>query len=182
MSADGTRPFTIVQLSDLHCGGQYFLPNLLERAISEVNDLHPDVVVCSGDLTTFGFKEEYHEAKRYLDQIQCQAFCVIPGNHDSRNVGYVHFEELFGDRNSVLRVGPVAVVAVDSTEPDLDHGQIGRGRYPWIEEQFADPADLRVFVLHQPQGRHSFHRLLVGCVRINSRRKTICSLPISWPR
>ena len=22
---------------------------------------------------------------------------VIPGNHDSRNVGYVHFEELFGD-------------------------------------------------------------------------------------
>ncbi len=27
---------------------------------------------------------------------------VIPGNHDSRNVGYVHFEELFGERNSVL--------------------------------------------------------------------------------
>src|SRR6266700_2071270 len=148
MSADGTRPFTIVQLSDLHCGGPYFLPNLLERAISELNDLHPDVVVCSGDLTTFGFKEEYREAKRYLDQIECKAFCVIPGNHDSRNVGYVHFEELFGDRNSVLRVGPVSVVAVDSTEPDLDHGQIGRGRYRWIEEQFADPAELRVFVLH----------------------------------
>ena len=65
---------------------------------------------------------------------------VIPGNHDSRNVGYVHFEELFGDRNSVLRVGPVTVVAVDSTEPDLDHGQIGRGRYRWIEEQFAPDA------------------------------------------
>ena len=62
---------------------------------------------------------------------------VIPGNHDSRNVGYVHFEELFGERNSVLRVGPATVVAVDSTEPDLDHGQIGRGRYRWIEEQFA---------------------------------------------
>jgi 3',5'-cyclic AMP phosphodiesterase CpdA len=39
-------------------------------------------------------------------------------------------------------------VAVDSTEPDLDNGQIGRGRYGWIEQQFADPADLRVFVVH----------------------------------
>jgi 3',5'-cyclic-AMP phosphodiesterase len=60
----------------------------------------------------------------------------------------VHFEELFGERNSVLRVGGVTVVAIDSSEPDLDHGQIGRGRYRWIEEQFAEPAELRVFVLH----------------------------------
>ena len=42
----------------------------------------------------------------------------------------------------------MTIVAVDSTEPDLDNGQIGRGRYGWIEEQFADPADLRVFVVH----------------------------------
>jgi 3',5'-cyclic AMP phosphodiesterase CpdA len=49
----------------------------------------------------------------------------------------------------VLRRAGATVVAVDSTEPDLDHGQIGRGRYGWIEEQFAaEPADLRVFVLH----------------------------------
>jgi Icc protein len=74
---------------------------------------------------------------------------VVPGNHDSRNVGYVHFEEMFGDRNSVFRKNGVAIVAIDSSEPDLDHGQIGRGRYRWIEEQFAEePADLRIFVLH----------------------------------
>src|SRR6476620_11817547 len=121
----------------------------MERAIAEVNDLEPDIVICSGDLTTFGFKEEYASAKRYLDRIECEAFVVIPGNHDSRNVGYVHFEELFGGRSSVLRKSGVTVVAVDSTEPDLDHGQIGRGRYGWIEEEFAaEPADLRVFVLH----------------------------------
>ena len=140
--------FTIAHLSDLHCGGQYFAPNLLERAVSEINDLKPDLVICTGDLTTFGFRHEYVEAKSYLDRIQCESFVVIPGNHDSRNVGYVHFEELFGERSSVTRVGAVTVVAVDSTEPDLDHGQIGRGRYAWIEEQFAPPADLRIFVLH----------------------------------
>jgi 3',5'-cyclic-AMP phosphodiesterase len=142
------RPFTIVQLSDLHCGTQFFLPNLLERAIAETNELEPDVVVISGDLTSNGFKEEYALARRYLNGIECDAMIVIPGNHDSRNVGYVHFEELFGDRSSVLRRNGVTIVAVDSTEPDLDNGQIGRGRYGWIEEQFSDPADLRIFVVH----------------------------------
>src|SRR6476646_7307988 len=140
--------FTIAHISDIHCGGPYFVPNLMERAITEVNDIDPDIVICSGDLTTFGFKEEYALAKDYLDRIACECLVVIPGNHDSRNVGYVHFEELFGDRNSVARVGGVTVVAVDSTEPDLDHGQIGRGRYPWIEEQFDDGSKLKIFVLH----------------------------------
>ena len=124
------------------------MATLLERAIAEINDWQPDLVVCCGDLTTFGFKPEFAEARAYFDKIECESFVVIPGNHDSRNVGYVHFEEFFGDRNSVLQVGGVTVVAVDSTEPDLDHGRIGRGRYAWIEEQFSTPAELRVFVLH----------------------------------
>jgi 3',5'-cyclic-AMP phosphodiesterase len=141
--------FRIAQISDLHCGGPYFEASLLERAIAEINELDPEVVVCSGDLTTFGFRHEYMAAREYLDRIRCDSLVVVPGNHDSRNVGYVHFEELFGDRNSVLRKGPVAIVAIDSSEPDLDHGQIGRGRYRWIEEQFADAdARLKVFVLH----------------------------------
>ncbi len=139
---------TIAHISDLHCGGPHFVPNLLERAISEVNDIQPDIVICSGDLTSFGFKQEYAEARRYLDMLKCGSVVVIPGNHDSRNVGYVHFEELFGERNSVLHRDGVTVVAIDSTEPDLDHGQVGRGRYGWIEEQFGAPADLRIFVLH----------------------------------
>jgi 3',5'-cyclic AMP phosphodiesterase CpdA len=148
MAESGER-VTIAHFSDLHCGEQHFEPNLLERAIGEINDLRPDIVVCSGDLTTFGFKHEYLLARQYLDKLECQSVVVVPGNHDSRNVGYVHFEEHFGARNSVLRKSGVTVVAVDSTEPDLDHGQIGRGRYAWIEEQFAaEPSELRIFVLH----------------------------------
>ncbi|HVH51243.1 MAG TPA: metallophosphoesterase, partial [Gaiellaceae bacterium] len=107
--------FTIVQLSDLHCGQQFFLPDLLERAIAETNELSPDVVVISGDLTSHGFKPEYELAKEYIDRIECSSLVVIPGNHDSRNVGYAHFEEMFGDRNSVLQLDGVTIVAVDST-------------------------------------------------------------------
>src|SRR6188474_1795954 len=149
MAEGRKQSFTIAQFSDLHCGETYFEASLLERAIGEINELRPDVVVCSGDLTTFGFRHEYLTAREYVDRIDCDSLVVVPGNHDSRNVGYVHFEEMFGERNSVLRKGPVAIVAVDSSEPDLDHGQIGRGRYRWIEEEFAlEPADMKIFVMH----------------------------------
>ena len=140
---------TIAQLSDLHCGSPHFVPSLLDRAIVEVNELEPEVVVISGDLTGDGLRGEYQLARDYLDRIACEQMIVIPGNHDSRNVGYVHFEELFGERSSELHAHGVSIVSVDSTEPDLDNGLIGRGRYPWIEERFAGhDAFLRIFVLH----------------------------------
>ncbi len=115
--------FMIVQISDLHCGTQFFLPNMLERAITEVNDLEPDIVVVSGDLTTFGFKESTRLPRATSTRSSARPWSSSPKPR-SRNVGYVHFEELFGDRSTVVRVGGVTVVAVDSTEPDLDHGVI----------------------------------------------------------
>ena len=141
--------FTIVQISDLHCGSPHFVPSLLDRTLVEINDLAPDLVIVSGDLTNDGLRGEYDSARAYLDRVECERMLVIPGNHDSRNVGYVHFEELFGERRSELHAGGVSIVAVDSTEPDLDHGVIGRGRYGWIEERFGSTeAYLRIFVLH----------------------------------
>jgi Icc protein len=142
------RRFCIAHISDLHCGSPHFQPELLERAIEEINELRPDVIVLSGDLTTDGYKSEYEVARSYIDRIHCDDVIVVPGNHDSRNVGYVHFEELFGPRSRVLHKDRVSFMAVDSSEPDLDHGQIGRNRYPYIIEQFSQPADLRIFVLH----------------------------------
>ena len=158
--ASAARPFRIAHLSDLHCGGTYFEPNLLERAISEVNELRPDMVICTGDLTTFGFKHEYQMARSYLDRIHCDSFVVIPGNHDARNVGYVHFQRLFGDPYSRFRAGfdPVraerlqatgfTIVGLDSSEPDVNEGQVGRSRYPWLLGQFDEPGDIRMVAVH----------------------------------
>ena len=114
-----------------------------------MNELEPDVVVISGDLTSHGFKDEYALAREYVDKIECKSMVVIPGNHDSRNVGYVHFEELFGERNSVLRVGGThdrrgrLERARPRQRPDRPRPlPVDRGAVR------ATPADLRVFVLH----------------------------------
>ena len=84
MAGGVERPFRIAHISDVHCGGPYFVPTLLERAIAEVNDWDPDLVVCCGDLTTFGYKPEFAEARAYLDRIECESFVVIPGTTATR--------------------------------------------------------------------------------------------------
>ena len=144
-----TRSCVIAHLSDLHTGSQYFVPNLLDRALVEVNEVNPDIVIVTGDLTSMGYRQEFREAREYIDRLTCRDVLVVPGNHDSRNVGYAHFERLFATRETVVRKNGVTVVGVDSTEPDLDYGRIGRHRYPWIRESFLQqPSDFKVFALH----------------------------------
>jgi 3',5'-cyclic AMP phosphodiesterase CpdA len=119
----------------------------MNRVIVELNELEPDAVIVTGDFTNFGYRQEFKTAVAYLERINAPVHS-IPGNHDARNVGYVHFEELIGPRHWARDVQGVRVVAVDSSEPDLDHGQVGRERYTWIKEQFQAPADLKLFALH----------------------------------
>jgi 3',5'-cyclic-AMP phosphodiesterase len=138
---------TIGHISDPHVGSPYFVPNLMNRVIVELNELQPDIVICTGDFTNFGYRQEFKTAVAYLERIKAPVHS-IPGNHDARNVGYVHFEELIGPRHWAIDVKGVRIVGADSSEPDLDHGQIGRERYGWIKEQFAVPADYEIFALH----------------------------------
>jgi 3',5'-cyclic AMP phosphodiesterase CpdA len=138
---------TIAHISDPHVGSPYFVPNLMNRVIVEVNELDPDAVVCTGDFTNFGYRQEFKTAVAYLERIKAPVHSV-PGNHDARNVGYVHFEELIGPRHWSVDVGGVRIVGADTSEPDLDHGQIGRERYDWIKDRFAVPADLKIFAIH----------------------------------
>ena len=127
------KSVTIAHISDLHAGSTFFIPNLLKQAVDEINRLSPDVVVVTGDLTDAGFRQEYKVAKTFLDMLECENVVIIPGNHDSRNVGYIHFEELFGLRNNVLKIPGVTIVGLDTSEPDLDSGRFGRERYRWLE-------------------------------------------------
>jgi len=151
--------FLIAQLSDIHCGDTRFDKDLLENVILEINSQKPDLVVIPGDITSFGYREQFEEAKEYLDLIQCKQKMIIAGNHDCRNVGYVHFEDVIGPRYYTKEFPfnvccgekvqeRLKVVAVDSNKPDLDDGEVGRDKYDWIVSQFADDHPFKIFVLH----------------------------------
>lgn len=157
--------FLIAQLSDIHCGSPFFDAQLLHHAVEEIRALSPDLVVVGGDLTSEGYAHEFRDAQAQLAPLldASSTTVVIPGNHDSKNVGYLHFVDSFGPGDvpgkgdRVLRLSgryngaapeTVTLVAMDSTKPDLAEGEIGRERYSWIRQQYEQPADYRIFALH----------------------------------
>jgi 3',5'-cyclic AMP phosphodiesterase CpdA len=152
-------PLTIAHLSDIHCGDGSFREGAMRSMIDQINRMEPDVVVVAGDLTAAGYDWEFEEAAGWLERIQPHAV-IIPGNHDSKNVGYIHFKRYFGERFKRHRVAfeperaerlaatGFTIVGADSSEPDLNDGQIGRERYGWIREQFDEPEDIKIFTLH----------------------------------
>jgi Icc protein len=159
-TAVSTIPFRIAQISDVHMGGPLTLSNdALEGLKESVGRLEPDLVVVAGDLTTDGYEWEFEHAARWLDELEFPKI-VIPGNHDARNVGYVHFQQYFGEPFSRLRIEfdpvraerlqatGVTIAGLDSSEPDLNEGRVGRDRYGWIRAQFEHEADLKLIAVH----------------------------------
>jgi len=150
---------TIAQFSDIHCGHPRFDPELMEHVVKEIDDLGPDLVVAAGDLTSEGYAPEFRIAKRYLDKLEHLNMIVIPGNHDLKNVGFLHFRDAFGRSDRVMRLpfNPpgggtpeiyATVVAINSSKPDLNEGEIGHTKYDWIRQSYEWPNDYRIFVLH----------------------------------
>ena len=153
-------PLRIAQISDIHFGGALSLPSDTMDGVAEsVRAMEPDVVVVAGDLTTTGYEWEYAEAAEWLEGIEFPKI-VIPGNHDARNVGRVHFKDYFGDpfsryraafepeRAERLRATGFTIVSLDSSEADLDEGRVGEERYPWIREQLDEPDDIKIIAVH----------------------------------
>ena len=152
-------PLRIAHFSDIHCGDPSFRPDLMQQMIESINTMRPDVVVVAGDLTAAGYDWEFEDAAKWLTQIELPTV-IVPGNHDSKNVGYIHFKRYFGDRFSRYREAfeperaerlaatGFTIAGADSSEPDLNDGQIGRERYGWIKDQFDEPDDIKIFALH----------------------------------
>lgn len=138
----------IVQISDLHCGSSRFDSNLMERTIERINDLDPDVLIVTGDLTMDGYYDEYEIALSYLEKMKVKQKVILPGNHDSRNVGYRTFEKLIGEPFQVIKHNDILICGVDSTEPDLDEGSIGRTKNAKLKEVFSEDFRVKIMALH----------------------------------
>lgn len=153
------HPLKIAQVSDMHCGTITFDAKLMEAVVEQVNAAEPDIVTIVGDLTAEGYAWEFEEAAEWIERFEAPAF-VVPGNHDARNIGWIHFTRLFGERYPAQRIvfddqraerlgaTGVTIVGVDSSQPDLNEGRVGREWYGWISDRFREPDDIKVFVIH----------------------------------
>jgi len=123
----------VAHISDLHLGSLTFQEDLIKKAIEEINMLEPDVTVVTGDITENGYYMEFEKAAEYLDEID-SPLVVVPGNHDARHVGDDCFGVVIKNRFGALDLKDcgIKIIGMDSSEPDLDYGKVGRAQQNWM--------------------------------------------------
>jgi 3',5'-cyclic AMP phosphodiesterase CpdA len=137
----------IAHISDLHFASSLFVQKWADNVAGRIEEERPDLLVVTGDLTTEGYIPEFEAAKAYLDGLEVKDKLIVPGNHDARNLGYSVFEEVIGPRFPIFRGDDVIVQGLDSTEPDVDDGHVGREHYDTIRTALSGPP-VRILALH----------------------------------
>lgn len=141
----------IAHISDLHISKSDFDEEMFMLAVAEINELQPDMIILTGDITNNGYYKQFKQATKYLAMFEPPLFAV-PGNHDARNLGYQTFEELIGERSWKLTVGDdFTVIGLDSSTPDESSGDIGRPQHLWLEHQLDECVineNFTIVVLH----------------------------------
>ncbi len=141
----------IAHLSDLHCGRSWmFDPEALRNAIFQINESKPDVTILTGDLTDWGLVHEYEMAKKHISKLKRKPL-IVPGNHDARYVGYKLFESIFSEpfgRYGSYEHDSFIFIGMDSSEPDLDEGHIGREQLSWATKIIEETDKTPIIFLH----------------------------------
>ncbi|MDR4492260.1 MAG: metallophosphoesterase family protein [Candidatus Nitrosocosmicus sp.] len=155
----------IIQISDLHIGG-LFKQDSFDTLVDEVNnDLKPDVVIISGDLTDEGVYFQYEKAKKELSRFLSKNMIVFPGNHDYRHTGYLLFPQFFPDigksidskvhtyrhpENLNLKI---LITTVGTAVADRDEGEVGESQNLWLNRVLKE--DNKVDDRSIPEGSSS---------------------------
>lgn len=145
-------------------------PEVLDALARDLDDLQPDQVVVTGDLTNVAGAHEFPAAREWLERFGGpRRVSIVPGNHDAyvavpRESSWdlwTSYLAADGHRGPAefptLRVrGPVAIVGACSalpTRPFLATGRLGPPQLERLEKllvELADSSLCRILLIHHP--------------------------------
>ncbi len=149
----------IVHLSDIHFGTVDYA--VVDLAVQKVNEIRPDVVVVSGDLTQRARSEEFRQARQFLDRLP-KPQIVVPGNHDVPlyNIFDRFFRRLTKFKKYITHdLTPtyideeLAIVGVNTARSlTIKSGRINREQVDHIRAKICGLNDsiLKIIVTHHP--------------------------------
>lgn len=149
----------IVHLSDVHFGTAD--PAVTELVVSKINEISPDVVVVSGDLTQRAKSDEFKQARAFLDRLP-KPQIVVPGNHDVPLYNVLdrflrkldkYEKYITNDLTPTFIDDEIAIVGVNTARSfTIKGGRINDEQIAFIQGQFCDLHDrmLKVVVTHHP--------------------------------
>ena len=113
----------LIHLSDLHFGRDR--PELMRPLLDTINELSPDLVAISGDLTQRARSSQFRAARTFIDHINAPVL-TVPGNHDLPvHRPYTRFFRPFSnykkhispDLNPAILTPDVALIGINTMSP-----------------------------------------------------------------
>jgi 3',5'-cyclic-AMP phosphodiesterase len=148
----------LAQISDPHLrvgSGDAGSAQALEAAVDAVNALDPlpDAVLLSGDLTDHATADEYQRVAELLEPLSMPVH-LLAGNHDDPDQMRAHLAApgAPGEPLQYTRMlGPLRLIACDTTIRGRDDGALGPERLGWLEAELErEPDTPTVLAMHHP--------------------------------
>jgi 3',5'-cyclic AMP phosphodiesterase CpdA len=151
---------TIVHASDLHFSRVD--RRVIDALTTTINDLSPDLVVVSGDLTQRARRQQFREAATFLKSLRPRVL-VVPGNHDVPMFNVMarltdpfagYRKHISSDLEPVFEDREMVVVGLNSVRTMLfsDDGRLNVTQAERGAERLraAAPGAIKVIVTHHP--------------------------------
>lgn len=143
----------ILHVSDIHYRESAENSNLLKEAIDKFEQLRPDYILITGDLTRDGRDEQFASVRRFLDELSFCHVLVIPGNRDASRTITATAND-YKNLEYYLLTHPNPLALLD--ELDSQDAENGRARRP---EKFFEHFESAEFFYRDAQiaatGLHS---------------------------
>ncbi|WP_299880362.1 metallophosphoesterase [uncultured Cocleimonas sp.] len=154
---------TFIHISDLHYGRE--IANLEDKLVKQLDNLKPDLIIISGDITQRATKQEFIKAKAFLNRLKFP-YILIPGNHDLPVFRVL--ERFFNpwknwckyistELEPLIEGDGYTAVGINTARRlgwyfDLSRGRISHQQIKRTEEIFKNNPDtnLRLLVAHHP--------------------------------
>jgi 3',5'-cyclic AMP phosphodiesterase CpdA len=151
--------FLIAHLTDPHIGAPWSSDpeGALARALDAIPSVlgrPPDALLVTGDVANTPLEAEYATARALLERAGAPLY-VIPGNHDDRDA----VRRAFGSPpraddasfSYAVALGPIRLVALDTTRDGEASGQLDAGRLAWLARTLSeDSRTPTLLAMHHP--------------------------------
>ena len=149
----------VIHLSDLHFGRDR--PELVKPLTDLVNQLAPDLVVISGDLTQRARRSQFQKARAFIDTLAPEVL-VVPGNHDvplynvfrSFLTPFRRYRRWIDqDLQQVFVDDEILVVGINTVDPlSVQRGRVRSRALSRVRDVFVQHAQdrIRIIVAHHP--------------------------------
>ncbi|MGV9199281.1 MAG: metallophosphoesterase family protein [Promethearchaeia archaeon] len=147
----------IVLFSDTHIERHNSAFNLhaFNVGMEKINAIkNVDLYLHLGDVTHNGTLMDYEFAQKQMNKLEISPDAhlrYVIGNHDAKNVGYILFEEFFGNgkRHFEYEEDDIYIIGIDSTKPDLPGGVIHHDTIDAVRRRLEQRKDkLRIVCFH----------------------------------